>query len=369
MPCPPSWANWCRLLGIGEEADLVAADRLVLVEAGPGEGEVHVHRHLSGFEGVDALAHVAVGRTGRGAAVVEGLVEFEPLHRAFGIHEAFHLVGLVGVLVFEAEAVEHVHGAHGDAFRAALGVDRGAIDGLAVDLALLEEFGDLLELVERRGRGEIPAVLFLEFLLQFGPLEPVLAVGPADDVAHGRQRPVVRRVLRPFGIADDRRRHEVIHGDAFLGEEVVQLDVVAVLGRAADPLAVADDQVAQLALGVELVEEAVGVVGPRHELELHVDAGFGGEVLGKFDKRVRRIPGGPAQGQILGLRDVRDGGRREQRRGQPKRSFSISISCLPPICETRPDDGLRKLRPAPPGPCISASADARCLVICLVMQK
>ncbi|WP_176422306.1 hypothetical protein [Bradyrhizobium sp. 2S1] len=37
--------------------------------------------------------------------------------------------------------------AHRDAFRAALGEDVGAIDLLAVDLAALEELGDLLQLV------------------------------------------------------------------------------------------------------------------------------------------------------------------------------------------------------------------------------
>ena len=59
MPWPPSWAKCCLLGRVDEEADLVAADILVLVQAGPGEGEVHVHRDLAGFEGVDAFAHVA----------------------------------------------------------------------------------------------------------------------------------------------------------------------------------------------------------------------------------------------------------------------------------------------------------------------
>jgi len=36
--------------------------------------------------------------------------------------------------------------------------------------------------------------------------------------------------------------------DPVLLEELVELDVVPVLGRAADPLAVADEQVAELAL-------------------------------------------------------------------------------------------------------------------------
>ena len=361
MPCPPSWANWSPSgpLGLAKIADLVAADVLVLLQARPGEGEVHVHRHLAGFEGVDALAHVAVGRAGRRAAIVERLVEFEPFDGLVGVDEAFHLVRLVGVFVFEAEAVEHVHGAHGDAFRAALGVDRGAVDGLAVDLALLEELGDLLQLVEGGRRGQIPAVLLLEFLLQLGLGEPVLAVGPADDVAHGRQRPVVRRVLRPFRIADDGRRHEVIHRDAFLGEEVVELDVVAVLGRAADPLAVADDQVAQLALGIQLVEEAVGIVGPRHELELHADAGFLGEVLGQFDQRVGRVPCGPAQRQIFGLRDSRDRASTQPAPTPVRMPFSMSISCLPPVCETSPDDGFKNPKTLSSGPKHRARARPR----------
>jgi hypothetical protein len=38
-----------------------------------------------------------------------------------------------------------------------------------------------------------------------------------------------------------------LHLDAFLVEEVVELQILAVLGGAADPLAVADHQVAQLA--------------------------------------------------------------------------------------------------------------------------
>ena len=45
-------------------------------------------------------------------------------------------------------------------------------------------------------------------------------------------------------IPDDGRGQECVHRDLVLVEEVVELDVLPVLRRAADPLAVADDQVA-----------------------------------------------------------------------------------------------------------------------------
>ena len=124
------------------------------------------------------------------------------------------------------------------------------------------------------GHAEVAAVLLLELGLQLRPLEPVLAIGPADHVAEGRQRPVVGRVLRPFGVADHGGGDEVVHLDAVGIEEVVQLDVLAVLGGAADPLAVADHQVAELAAGIQLVEHPVGEIRPGHELEMHRVAGL-----------------------------------------------------------------------------------------------
>src|SRR5262249_8862456 len=68
--------------------------------------------------------------------------------------------------------------------------------------------------------------------------------------------------------------------------------------RPADPLAVADDQIAQLAVRVELVEEAVGIARPWDELVLHLDAGLLGEILAELDKGVCRIPCRPAQGKL-----------------------------------------------------------------------
>ena len=76
---------------------------------------------------------------------------------------------------------------------------------------------------------------------------------------------------------------------------------MAVLGGPADPLAVTDNEVAELALGIELVEEAIGVARPRDELVFHLNAGLGGEVLRKLDQRVGRIPRRPAQRQLFGL--------------------------------------------------------------------
>jgi hypothetical protein len=148
---------------------------------------------------------------------------------------------------------------------------------------------------------QITAVFFLEFGLKLGAGEPVLAIGPADDIAKGRQRPVVRRVLRPFRIAHDRRRDERIHRDTVGIEEVVQFDVLPVLGRAADPLAVADHQVAELAARIQLVQESVGKAGPRHEFEVHRIAGLRLVVLAQARQRICRVPCGPAQSQILFL--------------------------------------------------------------------
>ena len=119
----------------------------IRVHARPDEGEVHLQRHLAGFVGVDVLGHVPVRRARRRAALVEVLVELQPLDRLRRVDEALHVIGLVRVLVLEALVVEDVGHAHGDALRAALGVDRRAVDLLAVDLAALEELGDVLQLV------------------------------------------------------------------------------------------------------------------------------------------------------------------------------------------------------------------------------
>ena len=77
---------------------------------------------------------------------------------------------------------------------------------------------------------------------------------------------------------------------------------MAVFRAAADPLAVADQQIAEFAAGVQLVEHAVGEVRPGHEFEIHGVAVFGLEFLRQLDKRVGRIPGRPAQRQLIGLR-------------------------------------------------------------------
>ena len=305
---------------IDEEADLVATDVRVLVEAREEGEPVHHHRHLARLERVQALAHVRVGQARRRAALVELLVELEALHGIRTVDEAVHRVVLLRILVLEAIWVEDVAHAHRDAFGAALGEEVGAVDLLAVDGAG-EELSHLLELGPGLRRLELAVVFLLEFGAQLGPGEPVLAVGPAERVAHRRQGPVVRRALGPLRIAEHRRRHEVAHLDSFLGEEIVQLHVVAALGRAADPLAVADDHIAELPLRIELVEHPVGEVRPGHELELHVDLGLGGELLAQFDQRVGRIPGGPAERDrlALGLRSAaaqsQDSGRCDRQRG------------------------------------------------------
>jgi hypothetical protein len=69
---------------------------------------------------------------------------------------------------------------------------------------------------------------------------------------------------------------------------------MVVLGAAADLLAVADDEVAKLAAGVQLVQRAVGEIRSGHELEVHLDAALRLDVPGELDQRVRRVPGGLA---------------------------------------------------------------------------
>ena len=62
----------------------------------------------------------------------------------------------------------------------------------------------------------------------------------------------LKKVERLYFGEDFRRADidEIGHLDAFLLEEVIQLDVLAVLGRAADPLTVADQQITELTAGV-----------------------------------------------------------------------------------------------------------------------
>src|SRR3990167_6625704 len=141
---------------------------------------------------------------------------------------------------------------------------------------------------------QVAAIFRLVFLLQVGTGEPVLAIGPRHRVAHRRQGPVVFRSFRPGRIPFDRGVHEVGHLDIALGKEVGQLDIVPFGGRGADPLAVADQNVAQLAVRVQLVEQPVGVIRPRHEFEFHLHPALGAEVLRQFDQRIGRVPCRPA---------------------------------------------------------------------------
>ena len=84
-------------------------------------------------------------------------------------------------------------------------------------------------------------------------------------------------------------------------EEVVELDVPVIFSGAADPLAVADDQIAELAMRIELIEKAIGIARPRDELVFHLTAGLGGEILGELHQSIRRVPCRPAQRELLAL--------------------------------------------------------------------
>src|SRR5689334_7332280 len=66
---------------------------------------------------------------------------------------------------------------------------------------------------------------------------------------------------------------------------------------------------------IEFVQEAIGVIGPRHEFELHTDTRFGGEVLRQFDQCVGGVPCGPAQRNGLSLRVRGRGARADTERG------------------------------------------------------
>ena len=207
----------------------------------------------------------------------------------------------MGILVLETKRIECVGDTHRDAFRAALREDVRTVHLLAIDFTALEKLTNLLEFGVGLGRREIAIVLLLECRLDFRLGEPILAIGPSNGIRHCRQGPVVRRALWPFRIAGNRGLHEIVHRDFLFGEEVVELHVVAILRRTSDPLTVANDQVAQLAARVELIEKAIGVARPRDELVLHLDAGLLGEILAQFHERVCRIPGRPAQRQLLAL--------------------------------------------------------------------
>ena len=185
----------CR---IDEETDLLAANIRVLIETREEGEEVHLQSDLTRFEGIEPLRHVGIGITRRRAALVELFIGFEPLHRTGRIDEAVHRIRLVGVLIFEAVVVKIVRDTHGDAFRTALGIDGGAINLFAIDIATLEELRDVAELIERFRHTEIATILGLEIPLHVRSREPILAISPAHRIAHRRQRPIVGRVLRPL---------------------------------------------------------------------------------------------------------------------------------------------------------------------------
>ena len=213
-------------------------------------------------------------------------------------------------------------------------------------------------------------VFLLEVGLDLGSREPVLAIGPADRIAHRRQGPVVRRVLRPLRITDHRRRHEIVHRDSFLLEEIIQLDVVAVLGGAADPLAVADDEIAQLALGIEFVEEAIGIARPRDELVFHLDASLGGEVLAELHQGVGGIPGRPTQGQLFGLGGSLSAEKRsDSNRARSQRMHHSDHLTLPVVAGDRPPALSFTLRRARRSVRSSQKPRKNCCLVLLLSER
>ena len=101
--------------------------------------------------------------------------------------------------------------------------------------------------------------------------------------------------------------------------------------RGAKPLAVPDHEIAQLAARIELVEKTVREIGPGHELEVHLDAGFGREILGQLAQGVGRVPSRPTKGQLLSLGGTAR--KHSQRAGNGDREYaflpSMHVSYLP----------------------------------------
>mmetsp|Transcript_143 Transcript_143/g.457 ORF Transcript_143/g.457 Transcript_143/m.457 type:complete len:391 (-) Transcript_143:113-1285(-) len=287
---------------VHEEVDLVPARVGVGIEAGEEGEPVHRHGDLTGFERVQALAHIAVGVAGRRRSLVELFIEFKCFDRFGRVHSTVHVIGAGRVFVFETPRVERRGHTHCDPFGATLGKDGGTVDGLAINLAALEELRDLQHFFLALGFAQVlPCGLFVGGL-DVGAAEPVLAIEPAIGVAHGGQRVVVWRAFGPCGIGVDRGVRKVRHRDAFGVKEVVQFDIVAVFRATADPLAVTDQQVAEFAARVQFVQHPVREVGPRDELKAHRMAGLRLEFFAEFYQCVGRVPRGPAQGQIVSLR-------------------------------------------------------------------
>jgi hypothetical protein len=105
---------------------------------------------------------------------------------------------------------------------------------------------------------------------------------------------------------------------------------LAFLGGAADPLAVTDNDVAELALGIQFIEKAIRVAGPRHELVFHLNSGLGGEVFRELHQSVGRVPCRPAQRQLLCLGNrltAKTGG--DNDRGHPQCTHHLDHYNLP----------------------------------------
>ena len=78
---------------------------------------------------------------------------------------------------------------------------------------------------------------------------------------------------------------------------------MTVFGTAADPLAVADQQIAKFAARIQFVQHTVGEIRPRDELKAHAVPGLFFEFLTQFNQCVGRVPCGPAQRQVFGQID------------------------------------------------------------------
>jgi hypothetical protein len=83
-------------------------------------------------------------------------------------------------------------------------------------------------------------------------VEQVLPVAPSHRVALAGDAPVPAGALGVLGVELHRGRRHVLEQLTVLLDEIRELDVVPALDALADPLAVADDDVVGLAVGLEL---------------------------------------------------------------------------------------------------------------------
>src|SRR5205814_8829191 len=119
----------------------------------------------------------------------------------------------------------------------------------------------VLDLVPRVRNGEVALVLRLEGGLLFGILEPVFPISEADRVDLARCGEVMSASPRVFDeVAQRLRVNRLQVNDR--GKPVSEIEVELAGRAAAEPLAVADDDVEGRGLVAEVQKDLILVIGP-----------------------------------------------------------------------------------------------------------